>query len=307
MPVLTRSMTKKVQVEAQVQVEEVEAQVQHQFVAQPEIVTYRLPSFGRAINNSWSVELTSDVSFTNVELREIMNYFTGYNTYSGLSIRNQIKVAINKYLVKPGSIVTLNGWIFKVENVQMMLENFRTRIRSWSSYPYNYILYGRTEKEIDDIITEYYDDEISWAFNELGKIQDTPHEQFKKIFPLNIKLLHAEIMFTKKIATNYRMVELIRREIDYLNEHRQHTMDRLSGEQRELILKDISHLKDQIGQLAIDNDIILSEDLACEVFRPDRIFKTLTFIKQVENEVRPNVKQVIQNNDLARYLMEFIN
>ena len=40
--------------------------------------------------------------------------------------------------------------------------------------------------------------------------------------------------------------------------------------------------------------------------RGEEIFKILIAEQQIENEVSPNVKQVIQNSDLNRYLMEFI-
>ncbi len=40
--------------------------------------------------------------------------------------------------------------------------------------------------------------------------------------------------------------------------------------------------------------------------RGEEIFKILIAEQQIENEVSPNVKQVIQNSDLNRYLMGFI-
>ena len=40
--------------------------------------------------------------------------------------------------------------------------------------------------------------------------------------------------------------------------------------------------------------------------RGETIFNILIAEKQMENEVSPNVKQVIQNSDLNRYLMGFI-
>lgn len=300
MPVLTRSMRK--QVEAQ------EVQEAKQF--EPAIITtYQMPSFSKPISDqySWLLSKHCEVEFTNAELRKIINMFIGCNTYSGLSIKNELKGAINYYLVKSRVGVTADGWKFKVESIQIMLKNFTKNTRAWSSYPYNYILYGRTEKEIDDIVTEHYDDEIGSAFNQISRIQETPHEQFKKIFPLNIKLLEAEILFSKKCASNYRMVNLVRREIDYLNEHHDHTMERLIGEQRELILQNIQDVKEQIRELVINYDIMLPEDLALELFRQERIFKTVAFMEQMENKVSPNLNQIIINKDLGRYLMEFIN
>ena len=59
----------------------------------------------------------------------------------------------------------------------------------------------------------------------------------------------------------------------------------------------------------------LTEDIVelCRAFerlhgqRHKNIIHILTFMEQIEDEVSPNLNQVIVNKDLGRYLMEFIN
>jgi hypothetical protein len=47
--------------------------------------------------------------------------------------------------------------------------------------------------------------------------------------------------------------------------------------------------------------------LELSISRGERIYKILITERQIEEEVSPNIKQVIQNSDLNRYLMEFID
>jgi hypothetical protein len=56
-------------------------------------------------------------------------------------------------------------------------------------------------------------------------------------------------------------------------------------------------------------NIDLPKDIEDELrdTRAERIFSMLVAEEQLEDGVSPNVKQVIQNRDLNRYLMEFIN
>lgn len=272
---------------------------------------YLTPSFNKSIDSSsvssWILDPTVEVEFNFDELNSILNLFNGYNTGHG-SIKQKIWLYMKVYLMNDRANIAPRIWKFKVGDIQEMNESMRVNVRVFELFPYNYILYGRTQQEIYDVITEHFNEDDINVFNEIYKMrEETHHKQFKKIFPLNIKFLHAEILLTRKIATKCRMVRLIRREIDYLNEHRNHTMERLIGEQRELILKDIQYFKETIGQLVNNYGIELPNDLAQEVFRHERIFNILTIQKQLENKVTPNVKQVIENRDLNRYLMEFIN
>lgn len=278
---------------------------------QQNYVNYSCPSINKSIDSSsvfsWTLEPTDEVEFNFDELNSILNLFSGYNRGHG-SIKQKMWLYINVYLMNDRSNVSPRIWKFKVGDIQEMNESMRVNVRVFESFPYNYILYGRTQQEIYDIVTEHFNEDDINVFNEIYKMrQETPHEQFKKVFPLNIKFLHAEIILTRKFATKCRMVRLIRREIDYLNEHRNHTMERLIGEQRELILKDIQYFKENIGQLVNDYGIKLPNNLAHEVFRHERIFKILTIQRQLEDKVSLNVKHVIENRDLNRYLMEFIN
>jgi hypothetical protein len=226
--------------------------------------------------------------------------------FNGDEVRNQIEVAMMNYGIRKSPCG------FDIDYFVVHLRDMAFQ----SSYPYNYISYGRTEEEMNAIIasTEHIQLELSYTVNSERQciniafknilrqeiMRETPYEQFKKATHLNAKFLIAEMLILKKF--NKKIVEHVRRYIDYLNIHRNHTIERLTEEQRNLILKDIQQIKQKIGRVATEFKIELPEDL----LRPERIFNILAFMEQVENEVSPNVKRVIQNKDLGRYLMGFI-
>ena len=274
----------------------------------------KIPTFRRPIDNS-GTDLTCRVQFTSEDISKICNLFAGYtlpqfNTPLTDYVRNFIEIQTENYVYNSIRITVIPAY-----KVMIIVERLRTHLQEIVSHPYNYVSYGRTKTEIYDILDKFdyqtnYSDHrrIMQTFESMLTITETPHEQFRKVFPLNIQFLIAEILMTRKFATMERMVLIIRREVDYLNEHRDHAIERLTGKQHELILRDIERLKETIGKLSKQYCIYLPNDLINELSgRSERIFRILTLEKKIEDDVSPNVKQVIQNSDLNRYLMGFIN
>lgn len=308
MPVQTRNMTKRAKEHAEAP--PVERTIQ--LLQEPIRTEYMLPAFYRSVKSPWLCEPEHCIQFSADEVKNILNLFEGHTYRDGTSMVLKFKAYLKVYLL--GGIRSdkflEDDCEIRVANIRQFVSKGLHELRIWSSFPYNYILYGRTKKEMDDIAAEYWDisGPVVWAFSNCHNtyIPQEPHEEFKKVFDVNIKLLEAEILLTKGITNNDRMVELIRREADYLSEHYNHTMERLTGEQRELVLMEILNVKGKINDIVTKYRIQLPNDLYIQLCRPERIFATLTAEKQLEDGATQNVKKVIQNSDLNRYLMEFV-
>lgn len=91
-----------------------------------------------------------------------------------------------------------------------------------------------------------------------------------------------------------------------LNNHRSRARLFRNEEQKELILNKIQYYKEQLKIIADEFNVELSENVKIELSRSERIYRILTTETQIEEGVSPNIKKVIQNNDLNRYLMGFI-
>jgi hypothetical protein len=76
--------------------------------------------------------------------------------------------------------------------------------------------------------------------------------------------------------------------------------------ENELVLNKIIFYKEQLYSIATEMNIELSDELKYELSRSERIYRILITESQIEESVSSNLKQVIQNSDLNRYLMEFI-
>ena len=94
--------------------------------------------------------------------------------------------------------------------------------------------------------------------------------------------------------------------IRMLNNHRYYTTIFNDEEQKELVLSKIQCYKEQLKSIAEEFNIELSENIKIELSRSERIYRILKVEKQLEEYVSPNIKQIIQNSDINRYLMEFI-
>lgn len=73
------------------------------------------------------------------------------------------------------------------------------------------------------------------------------------------------------------------------------------------MMENIKNFKEKINSIAIEFNIKLPEDLATHLSRSERIYRILIFENQIEEYVGNNVKQIIQNSDLNRYILEFID
>lgn len=244
-------------------------------------VRYVIPIFDRPINETseplWMFQPEDHVQYSIDEIKRAIHLFEREYFKSGTSMVHQIKFILKNWIFNPyaNTIRLPTGYMIKVVNIQNFISKEFSKFRRWSS----------------DLST--YSSEI-------------PQEQFNRLFGLNLKLLEAEILFTRNIATNNRMVELIRREVEYLNQHYNNVIGRISEEQGKLVSMEIVNAKEKMYYIATRYGIRLPGDLQIELCRREIIFKILTAEKQLQDGVTQNVKKVIQCSDLNRYLMGFI-
>lgn len=147
------------------------------------------------------------------------------------------------------------------------------------------------------ILSEQYDNATTSSYEKLIHVCE----------PLICWLLKFRLQLFEPIANyNDEKVKSVVHCIYLLNNHRSRARLFKNKEQRELILNKIKFYKEKLYSIAIEFNIELSENIKLELSRGERIYKILINEEQLEEGVSPNIKQVIQNRDLNRYLMEFI-
>lgn len=287
-------------------------------------MNYELPAFLRNVsddfdyleegnNNNLSL-VEYDVVFSDEQIREIFRLFSECNIdydlehmlfISGIYLRQIFKLhnLSSQYFINTKRIV------------QFIKEQFPL-YRIKGSCPSNFIIYGLHPNELncvkefilDNIYLSNGDYEgLSLFFETYDyNISHSPYEKFQEVSKTHINLLEIEILLTKEFAMNKRMVELIRREIDYLNQHKKCAMKMLGGEQQYLIMEGVKNAKENVGKLVEKYIIDLPEDLHAEIFRFEKIFTILVAEEIIGDNFSPSVGEVLQNKDLNRYLMEFI-
>jgi hypothetical protein len=124
--------------------------------------------------------------------------------------------------------------------------------------------------------------------------------------PLICWLLKFRLQLFEPIENYDEKVTSVIHCIYLLNNHRSRARLFRNEEQKELILNKIQYYKEQLKMIADEFNIELSENVKIELSRSERIYRILTTETQIEEDVSPNIKKVIQNNDLNRYLMGFI-
>jgi hypothetical protein len=138
-------------------------------------------------------------------------------------------------------------------------------------------------------------------------IKPTTHEKLIHVCePLICWLLKFRLQLFEPIENYNKKVTSITHCIYLLNNHRSRARLFRNKEQQKLVLDKIQYYKEQLKIIADEFNIELSENVKLELSRGERIYRILTTEAQLEEKVSPNIKQVIQNNDLNRYLMEFI-
>ena len=274
-----------------------------------------IPTFRKSVDDdydspSFALDPEADIWFTPNEILTMTELFDSHrHSATSLPVSSYVIHCMNVSLVGRHEQGTSGIIIkYKVRQVHQFVNMLRSRIQEYASYPYNYISYGRTEQELNEICQRYSATSNEVIANSMRfRIRETPLAQFKKVIPLNMKFMIAEILLTQNYATNARMVRVVRREIDYLNEHKEHAVSRLTGNDCELILNEIQETKNKIGRFIEKSHIKVPRDLELELFRHERIFHLLKTEQQMEDELSANVKKVVQSSDLNRYIMGFIN
>ena len=146
------------------------------------------------------------------------------------------------------------------------------------------------------ILTEQHDD-----------IGETTHEKLIHVCePLICWLLKFKLQLFEPIENYNKKLTSITHCIHLLNNHRYRASLFVNKQQKELVLNKIQYYKEQLKIIVDEFNIELSKNIKLELSRSERIYRILITENQIEEDVSPNVKQVIQNSDLNRYLMEFI-
>lgn len=165
-----------------------------------------------------------------------------------------------------------------------------------------YNIYDTCFFPTSSILTEQYDDS-----------EQTPCEKLIHVCePLICWLLKFRLQLFEPIENSYdKKVMSVIHCIYLLNNHRSRARLFRNKEQQKLVLNKIQYYKEQLYHTAIEFNIELSENVKLELSRGERIYRILTTEAQLEEKIslnvnQKNIKQVIQNSDLNRYLMEFI-
>lgn len=153
---------------------------------------------------------------------------------------------------------------------------------------------SRLRREIFNMRLEYS------ILNSLSQIKrnDTSYK-FRPI------LMGVELYFAETISD---AINIIRGEIYYVNLRKKKLLISEMYDE-ELVNNIFDKIKIEMLEIIKYLNIDLPKDIEDELkdTRAERIFSMLVAEEQLEDGVSPIVKQVIQNGDLNRYLMEFIN
>jgi hypothetical protein len=190
-----------------------------------------------------------------------------------------------------------NGFILHDNKYFVYPNNYRIRnLMIFTNDLYN--IYDTCFFPTSAILSEQYDNATTSSYGKLIHVCD----------PLICWLFKFRLQLFEPIPNyNDEKVKSVVHCIYLLNNHRSRAELFKNEEQKELILNKIEFYKEKLYSIAIEFNIELSENIKLELSRGERIYKILITERQIEEEVSPNIKQVIQNNDLNRYLMEFID
>jgi hypothetical protein len=132
-------------------------------------------------------------------------------------------------------------------------------------------------------------------------------KRYDTIYKVRIILMGVELCFAE---SKYVINNIIRGEIYSINLRKKKLlMNEMNMYDEALVNSTFDKIKIEMLEIIKYLNIDLSKDIEDELkdTRAERIFSILVVEEQLEDEVSPNVKQVIQNRDLNRYLMGFIN
>lgn len=262
---------------------------------------YKIPSFNKSVNgkNYPTIDETSPITFDRDEISYILYLFRNFQL-----VKEEIRGLLGIYFRRDPETKCLSGIVRNARCVSHGLGNIKVSSES----PYIYISYGLTPEEVEYMADYHWDDLlVANTMDKISRLTETPHEQFRKVYPLNLSFLIAEIILTRKFSTPERLTHLIMRELTYLNEHEAHAMERITGEQLNLIMQDIHNLKYSLGAIAKKFKIKVPKNIKCQIFRDENIYRFLESEQQMQNKasLKPNLREVVENSDLRRYISEY--
>lgn len=133
----------------------------------------------------------------------------------------------------------------------------------------------------------------------------TPSEQFQYVFKMrnrNFYFLISAYSKNSKVLINF-----FKNEIEIINHYLKYAMEKFTKEEQTIIIQKGKHFKKLLGEMSITVNAELPDYLRQELFRHERIYKILITQEQIGDNFTPNLGEVLQNNDLNRYLLEFID
>lgn len=237
-------------------------------------------------NNSIKLlDTIETITYTTIQiskLNNLMTSFPSYNIYEKIyqylaytDLISHIKILEDKSLGNPTIYFSENS--HSIKNILYFVKQMNKLYEIYNNICFNYT------KICERLLTLDCDD-LFWLIKfELQIIEPLENYQEYKLRKItDINSLLNNIKFHVKW-------------IKYENEN-----------ENELVLNKIIFYKEQLHSIANEMNVELSDELKYELSRSERIYRILITKSQIEESVSSNIKQVIQNNDLNRYLMEFI-
>lgn len=161
-----------------------------------------------------------------------------------------------------------------------------------------YDIYHTCFYPTSSILSKQYDYELN---------HPTLYEKLIHVCEPLIWILKFRLQLIESIENCYdKKLESITYCIRMLNNHKYCTKLFNNKEQQKLVLSKIQCYKEQLKSIAEEFNIDLTKNIKIELSRSERIYQILKVENQMEESVSLNIKLVIQNSDLNRYLMEFI-
>jgi hypothetical protein len=275
-------------------IEECNLKSEHETVSK---ILYEIPSFDKSLDygNPYRLGLNDTVTFTGKKIRHIVNLFKNYPEMRNGP--NGIRQLIGRFITTTAQLESVTTTVKNVMRVVSGLDVAQSRELD----PYLYLLYARTPDEIAYMENELWDDH-GLMMSIVRMSTETPLEQFKKMYPLRLKCLLAELYLIQDFATPDRMTNLIIREYNYLNEQEDYARERLTDEQLNKLVINIYVVRQELTKIANAFKIHIPDEVKYKNIRGESTFRFLKGEQQMENKesLKSNLRKVLENRDLMR-------
>lgn len=249
--------------------------------------THKTLKMSRFNNTTKIVDSMKRITYTTIQMSKLNNLMTScpsYNIYEKIyqnlayaDLISHIKILEDKSLGNP--IIYFSENIHSIKNILYFVEQMNKLYKIYNDICFNYT-------KICERLLTLDCDNLFWLIKfELQIIE--PLENYREY-----KL--------RKITDVNSLLNNIKFHVEWMK------YENKNKNENELVLNKIIFYKEQLYSISTEMNIELSDELKYELSRSERIYRILITESQIEESVSSNLKQVIQNSDLNRYLMEFI-